>query len=128
MHHRDDHDLGPDRSELEASAKELALIVERHYERFLDSVEALDSPQAQMVIFTLAAKRLARYGTGLTPLLKQVFRAFGLNAEQIEIDDAVTGETLARQAPGLRGIPVRHQKPSRDAVPMRVPTSLRRDH
>ena len=85
---------GADDDSLQATARELAQMLERHYERWLQTTPGMESPQAQMIVFTLAAKKLAQAGVGLTPLVKQTFRTYGLNPQDIQIEDVVTGEEL----------------------------------
>lgn len=101
--------------DMEEGARELALLIERSFEAWIEADPSLGLPLAQMVVFTLAAKKLAQSGTGLTPLVQQLFRAYGLHPDEIQIEDQC-GDSLVNY---------KRQTPS---LPLAAPGSLRRDN
>ena len=84
---------------LTRDVRALARVIEGAYDDWIRSEPGLESPQAQMVLFTVVAKRLAMSETpriGLGQLLTQVARAYGLELENFDIQDA-EGNTLVKR-------------------------------
>lgn len=70
--------------------------IEERYTRFVDETAGMESPQAQIIIFSRAVKRLAEAGVGLGMLIAQAGRAYGLDLRDIEITDA-QGRSLVKR-------------------------------
>ena len=116
-------------AQLDASVRDLAREIEALYDAWIAQHPGLASPVSQMAIFTMAGKRLAQSGVGLTPVVRQAFRAFGLNADHMVVERSCTGEVIAERRETPSGVSAIHTHPSPESVLVQTAgRSRRRDH
>lgn len=69
--------------------------VERQFDAWVTAMPGLDSAQAQIIIFSRVARRLALAGLPMGGLIQQTARAYGVEIESLEIADAA-GDMLVQ--------------------------------
>lgn len=107
------------------SSQELATAIERHYDRWIDETEGLETVQAQIVVFVACAKKLAASHMPLSLLIKATMKAFGLDCQELEIAD-VDGKILVKHEPKDAQRVAKVPGPAEDFI--LAPGSKRRDN